>query len=373
MAPSVHSAVVITESSDVEVKKIPVPKAEENEALIKVVAAALNPTDWKSAKWMTKPGAVSGCDFAGIVEELGPSAKASGLKVGNRVAAFASGGGYDLKRQGNGSFAEYTVVPASFCIPLPDSWSFEQGAQIGVIIYTAFQTLYQSLNLPTPFSPGAPTSTPLLVYGASSAVGLYVVQIARATGFQIFATCSPKNFELVKSLGADATFDYRDPEVSSKIKEASGGKIQFAVDAISEGNSAKIIVDALSSEGGKIATVLPYSDEAKAALGSNVTQELSVAYDLIVDRPDAPSRLADAPKYCKLAARLLAEEKVKPMPIRIWEKGLEGVNDAMQYMIAGKASLSKVLASPPPCAYVPALQVSGEKIVFRIPDTPGLS
>ncbi|KZV63569.1 zinc-binding oxidoreductase ToxD [Peniophora sp. CONT] len=356
MTPSIHTAAVISKSGNLELKKVEVPKAGEGEVLVKVVVAALNPTDWKSAKGklgQSKPGAVSGCDFAGIVEELGPGTEASGLKVGERVAAFACGGGYDSGRPVNGSFAEYTVATAHFCIPLPDSWTFEQGAQIGVAIYTACQTLYQSLGLPAPFSEGTPTSLPLLVYGASSAVGLYVLQIAKATGFQIFAVCSPKNYDLVKSLGADSTYDYRDPEVSQRIKDASGGKIQFAVDAISEHDSARIIVGALSSDGGKIATVLPYNEEAKNALGPNLTQELSVAYDLIVDRPGAPSRLSDAPKYCKLAARLLAEDKIKPMPTRVWEKGLEGINEAMQYMIDGK--------------------VSGEKIVFCIADTPGLA
>ena len=78
-------------------------------------------------------------------------------------------------------------------------------------------------------------------------------------------------------------FDYKDPEVSSKIKSASDGKIKLALDTMAKGGSSKIIAEALSSEGGKIATVLPYSEDAKAALGSKVTQELSVAYDLIID------------------------------------------------------------------------------------------
>lgn len=202
--------------------------------------------------------------------------------MGDRVAAFAAGNGANSKRPVNGAFAEYVVATAHFCIPLPSSWTFEQGAQIGVIIYTAFQTLYQSLGFPTPYEDTS-EDLPLLVYGASSAVGLCVVQIAKASGWKVFAVCSPKNFDLVKGLGAEATFDYRDPEVSSKIKSASEGKIQYVVDAISEHDSAKIVVGALSSEGGKIATVLPYSEDAKAALGPNVTQELSVAYDLIVD------------------------------------------------------------------------------------------
>lgn len=167
-------------------------------------------------------------------------------------------------------------------IRLPESWTFEQGAQLGIAIYTTFQTLYESQDLPTPLAVTS-EGIPLLVYGASSAVGLYVVQIAKAAGLKVFALCSPKNFDLVKSFGADETYDYRDPEAGSKIKAASGDKIQAAVDTISEHGSVNIIVSALSSEGGKISAILPYSNEAKAALGSKYSVNFSLAYDLIVD------------------------------------------------------------------------------------------
>ncbi|VDB90623.1 unnamed protein product [Peniophora sp. CBMAI 1063] len=345
MAPSTHTAAVVTEEKTVEVKKVAVPTPGEGEVLVKVVAAALNPTDWKTAKIHTKPGSVSGCDFAGIVEELGPGA--AGVKVGDRVATFVAGG-----RSPNGAYAEYVAAKAHFLIHLPDSWTFEQGAQLGIAIYTTFQTLYQSHDLPTPLAVTS-ESTPLLVYGASSAVGLYVLQVAKAAGLKTYALCSPKNFDLVKAFGADETFDRNDPEASNKIKTASDGKIQVAVDTISEHDSVKTIVNALSSEGGKVATILPYADKDRAVLGSKYTAEFSLAYDLIVDRPNAPSRLGDAAGYAKLATQLLASGKVKPTPIRVWEKGLEGVDDAMEYMKAGK--------------------VSGEKIIFRIADTPGLS
>ncbi|VDB91962.1 unnamed protein product [Peniophora sp. CBMAI 1063] len=347
MRSSTHTAAVVNASGDVEVKKIPVPHAGEDEVLVRVVAAALNPTDWKTPKiWANKPGTVAGHDFAGVVEELGPRSGVSRWKVGDRVAAYVNGA-----RAANGSFAEYVVARADLCISLPELWTFEQGAQLGLAIYTAFQTLYQSLDLPTPYAE-IPQAVSLLIYGASSAVGLYVTQIAKASGFHVYAVCSPKNYELVTSLGAHATFDYRDPDVSNKIKTASEGKIKVAVDTISEQGSVKIIVPALSSEGGKIATILPYSDEDIAALGPNVTHWMSSAYDLNEDLPGAPSRLADAPRYCRLATQLLAEGKVKPTPIRVWPNGLLGINDAMQYMMDGK--------------------VSGEKIVFRIADTPGL-
>ncbi|KZV68026.1 GroES-like protein [Peniophora sp. CONT] len=347
MAPSTHTAAVINEKAEVEVKKIAVPRVGEGEVLVKVVAAALNPTDWKTAQWKTKAGAVSGCDFAGVVEELGPGAEAADVKVGDRVAAYVTGG-----RTPNGAYAEYVVAKANFLIRLPESWTFEQGAQLGIAFCTASQTLYESQDLPTPLAVMS-ENIPLLVYGASSAVGLYVVQIAKAAGLKIFALCSPKNFELVKSYGADEVFDYRDNEVGEKIKAASDGEIQAAVDAISEHGSVKIIVSALSSDGGKISNILPYGEDAEKVLGSRYTATFSHACDLIVDRPDAPSRQDDAPKYAKLATQLLKSGKVKPTPIRVWEKGLEGVNEAWQYMIDGK--------------------ISGEKIIFRIADTPSLA
>lgn len=104
MAPSTHLAAVINRKGDIEVKKIAVPRAGEGEVLVKVIAAALNPTDCtphdvllpksysklcagKSAK---KSGCdfadeveeltVSGCDFAGVVEKLGPGLESAGIK-----------------------------------------------------------------------------------------------------------------------------------------------------------------------------------------------------------------------------------------------------------------------------------------------------
>ncbi|KZV63566.1 dehydrogenase [Peniophora sp. CONT] len=339
MAPSTQIAAVINETGNVDVKKVAVPKAGDKEVLVNVVAAALNPADWKIMNGLGKTGSVPGHDFAGVIAELGPAAESTGLKVGDRVTSYVP-----WARGLSGSFAEYVAATAELCIPLPDSWTFEQGAQVGVGMYTAFQALYESINLPEAFSEGTPTSIPLLVYGASSAVGIYAVQIAKATGFKVFAVCSPKNFDLVKSLGAEATFDYKDSAVSQKIKDASGGKIQYAFDAISEHGSAKIIAGALSSEGGKIATLGVYNETDKAALGPHVTHQFSNAYALFSD--------SHSPKYSKIAKRLLAEGKVKPSPVRVWENGLAGINEAKQYMIDGK--------------------VSGEKLVFRISDTPSV-
>ena len=87
---------------------------------------------------------------------------------------------------------------------------------------------------------------PILVYAASSAVGMYAVQFAKLGGHKVYATCSPRNFNLVKGLGADEVFDYKDPDVSKKIREASFASIRLAVDCISEGGTDEIIAEVYS-------------------------------------------------------------------------------------------------------------------------------
>lgn len=79
------------------------------------------------------------------------------------------------------------------------------------------------------------------VYGASSAVGIFAVQLGHLMGYRIIALCSPHNAELVKSLGADEVVDYHDAEkASADIKRISGGGVTLGLDTISEGKSFQI-------------------------------------------------------------------------------------------------------------------------------------
>jgi len=73
------------------VETIPMPEPRDEYILVKNKAVALNPTDWKSLKSRFAPGAVSGCDYSGVVEQVG-SAVTNGLKVGDRVAGLVAGG-----------------------------------------------------------------------------------------------------------------------------------------------------------------------------------------------------------------------------------------------------------------------------------------
>lgn len=88
---STQKAVVHVEKGVSEVRSdVPLPKVQDNFIIIKTKAVALNPTDWKSLENYPSKGAIVGCDYAGIVEEIGSNVK--GLEVGDRVAGFVRGG-----------------------------------------------------------------------------------------------------------------------------------------------------------------------------------------------------------------------------------------------------------------------------------------
>lgn len=145
------------------------PKPNEDQVVIKVAVSGSNPKDWKIPEWM--PGKVinQGDDIAGVVHEVG--ANVTEFKPGDRVMAF-----HEMMTPG-GSYAEYAVAWAHTTAHIPKNTSFEEAAAIPLAALTAAVGLNTKLRLPAPWQP-ASEPTPLVIYGAASAVGIYTVQLA---------------------------------------------------------------------------------------------------------------------------------------------------------------------------------------------------
>ncbi|KAI0322794.1 dehydrogenase [Amylostereum chailletii] len=349
MAPSQQKAVLVQSDGFVTLGETAVPSIGSGQVLVKIVAAAQNPADWKTALFAKRAGSVSGCDFAGIVEEIGPDALNSDRTVGERVAGFVHGGLYS-----NGTFAEYVVADASFVVRVPDSWTFEEAAQLGIAPFTALQTLYSSLKgLPTPLSPNTVSPPPsILISGGASSVGQYLVQFAKLSGMQVLATASGRNAELVKALGADIVFDYGQSDVASQIKDATEGKLMHAVDAISEVNTVKLVADALADEGAVAAIIIPQDSprESVRFIHSLSYKLLGVDFDFPAKNVGTPEQKAEGLRFAKLLTDILALGEVRPNPVKILPKGLASVPEGFELHRTGK--------------------VSGQKITYRIADTP---
>jgi len=150
-----------------------------------------------------------------------------------------------------GAFAEYVGASALVTMKIPDDISFEGAASLGSGIGTIGLALFHSLQLPG--YPTEPASSPkdVLVYGGSSATGTLAIQLIKLSGLRPIATCSPKNFELVKSFGADAVFDYRSPSCIASIKENTRGNLKYVLDCISEPETTAFCYSCIGRAGGK--------------------------------------------------------------------------------------------------------------------------
>ncbi len=213
-------AIWVTELGGPEVlqlEDLPVPEPQPDEILVRIEAIGVNPVDtYIRAGYQgydPKVPYTPGFDAAGVVEKTGASVL--GIHAGERV--YLSG-------SVTGTYAEYALCKENQIHPLPDHVSFAEGAGIYVAYVTAYRGLIQRAE-------ARPAQT-LLVHGASGAVGIATLQIARNLGMRVLATAGTEaGRQLVKSQRADQVMDHADPGHFDQILDATDG---LGVDVIME-------------------------------------------------------------------------------------------------------------------------------------------
>lgn len=197
----------------------PVPTPAPGQVLIKLHAIGVNPVDALcrsgQASWVSAPF-VPGFDAAGVVVQADHAGR---WHVGDRVYVALS----------MGSYAEYLACEADALYPLPAHASFALGAALGIPYFTAFGAVFRRATLQT--------GETLLVRGASGAVGMAAVQLARAQGFRVLGTAgSEEGLARLREHGVEA-FDHRRTEVNADVLAAAGG---LGVNVILEVRSANL-------------------------------------------------------------------------------------------------------------------------------------
>ncbi|KAF5015224.1 hypothetical protein F66182_13521 [Fusarium sp. NRRL 66182] len=346
-------AIVAQNKTPTLVTDRPIPKLRDDYILVKTVAVALNPTDWKHATFnLAAEGGLLGCDFAGIVEEVGSKVTKKWQK-GERIAGVAHGG--NLVQPEDGAFAEHILAKGDIQVKIPDSLSFEDASTLTLVATTVMQGLYQkALKLNLPDDP-IKSKVPILIYVGSTATGSLGIQYAKLSGYTVIATCSPRNFDYVKSLGADKWFDYNEPNVGAQIREYTQNKLKYAWDTVSEEGSAKICAEALTSEAGaKYGSILPVKiprediESTSTLMYTVFGEEFKFGKDS--NFPASPEDFEYTKKFIALTEKLLAEGKLKTHRVKVGADGLKGVVKGLEDMKAGK--------------------VSGQKLVYRVDETP---
>lgn len=192
-----------------KLEDIPVPSVGDSEVLVRVHAAGINPVDTyiREGAYATLPKlpAILGREIAGRVEDVGEGV--SSVKKGDRVFALL---------HENGGYAEYVVCQQDNVFPLSEKLTFSQGSGLCIPYFTAYRALVTKCHI----KPGEI----LLVHGASGAVGIAAVQIAKAYGLTVAGTAgSIEGMDLVKKVGADHVFNHREKGYLNNAVAAIGG------------------------------------------------------------------------------------------------------------------------------------------------------
>ena len=169
------------------------PQPEAGQVLVRVIAAGVNPVDWKlragylKAYWPLQFPSTPGQEGAGIIESVGTDVTT--FKPGQEVYGIFSAG----------SYAEYALANTDAIQLKPANLSFEEAASVPMGALTAWATI-EAANIQA--------GQRVLVHGAAGGVGLYAVQLAHWKGAHVIATGSAKNAEYIRSLGVETVLDY---------------------------------------------------------------------------------------------------------------------------------------------------------------------
>jgi NADPH:quinone reductase-like Zn-dependent oxidoreductase len=169
-------------------------------------------------------------------------------------------------------------------------------------------------------------------------------------------TCSPKNNDFLKSLGADATYNYNDADCGQKINKDTNDSLKLAWDCIGPDSGPQICAAALSSDpkGARYGSIAGVKWPRKDGVETMNTMMYTIFDEAFkkfgVDFPKSPEDFEFARKFFQLTEKLLAEGKLKTHPEEVRGNGLEGALQGMQDMKDGK--------------------ISAAKLVYRIADTP---
>jgi NADPH:quinone reductase-like Zn-dependent oxidoreductase len=350
---STMRALVTKEPKTASVQDIPIPQPGDGEILVKVHYVAQNPTDWKAMAG-SPPGAVIGCDFAGTVHD----ANGSHWSKGQRVAGFVQG---TAPKPPRGAFAEYTVIEASLVYEIPENISYQEAAVVPLAFATAVQAIYQRLGLPEPRTPDQ-QATPFIVNGGTSSVGKYAVQLGKLSGLFVIATGSKKNHDLLKSLGANATVDYKDSDWEAQVRKLSNDNLQYAFDCIAENGTIQSLAKCLSpTKGGHIVTLLPAKPaegeikeiNSKAKVESTIVYTVfqrALPYGASFDNVggETPEDKAYWEKWLSVLPQYLSSGRIKPNKIRELG-GLEDLLVGFKEQQEGKVSAEKLVYKVVPC------------------------
>lgn len=204
-----------------EIQEVPKPQPKPHQVLVRVHASSVNPVDYQirrgDYKDLVKLPAIIGVDISGVVEAVGESV--TQFTVGDEVY-------YSPQLFGEfGSYAEYHVADEQIVAHKPINLSHVEAACFPLAAGTAWDCVVTRGQLQVGES--------VLIHAGAGGVGSFAIQLAKAMGAYVFTTCSSKNYDLVKKLGADYVIDYNAQDYIEVIQRVTNSQgVDIVLDTI---------------------------------------------------------------------------------------------------------------------------------------------
>mgnify|MGYP005750336665 CR=1 FL=1 len=287
----------------------PKPEIEDDQLLVRVHAASVNPVDWKirQGKLMPVSGVsfpqIPGRDIAGEVVEVGKDV--IGFVPGDKVFGM-------IDHALGGAYAAYAVLSERVAAPMPENLNYNQAAAVPLAALTALQGLRDKGELEA--------GERVLINGASSGVGSFAVQLAKVLGAgEVTGVCGPDHIELVRKLGADRVLNYKEEDFTDE---------EDRYDLIFDAVAKSTYLDCKGSlrHNGRYVTTVP--DPKDIALG--------YAFSVFSDKKLSTMLVKDRGSDLRQLKEWIEAKKVKPLIDR--EYPLSQAAEAHRYSQEGHAA-----------------------------------
>ncbi|KAI5960971.1 uncharacterized protein KGF55_004238 [Candida pseudojiufengensis] len=304
----------------------PIPEINEYEILVSNKAIGLNPIDWKGHKYgfIKLIPRIDGRESSGICVKRG--SKVENFKINDKVIISST----SYRDCRTSTFQQFTAIDSRLCWKLPNNFSFEDGATIGVGLVTAGIIIYNSFKFDLKLNPPIHKNNQktLLIWGGSTIVGIYLTQLGKIHGLKIISIANIKYKNYLKSIGVDYVVDRfkSNNDIKNEIETISPNGIEFAVDCISKETSQNIIniIDEINRE---------TTNENKTKFSSivGIPKEIPNSIELkevIIKKFHEDKEFGS--KFIEITTHYLNNFKIKPTRYKQYKGGLEKITDALK-------------------------------------------
>lgn len=296
----------------------PVPNPRAGEVLVRVRAAGVNRPDLLQRRGLYPPPAgvtdIPGLEVSGDVVAIGSSV--AGIKVGQKICALVAGGGY----------AEYCIVPAVQCLPLPKNLGWIAAAGIPETFFTVWTNLFDHGKLKK--------GDRVLIHGGASGIGTTAIQFARGFGAKVYVTAGTDDkCTACRKLGAHVAINYKNQDFEKEIMAATDDKgVDLILDMVGGdyiGRNLKI----LAPEGRHVSIAMQRGRTAEVDIFQIMSKRLIMTGSTL--RPQSVSAKGKIAKALKKHVwPLVTRKRITPVVDQVF--GLEDAQAAHDYLEAGK-------------------------------------